>query len=109
MNGALPFGETLPDKPTAVHFSKLVYVPSSQHNEMIPNWMDGALRKATAINPSQRYDTLTEFLYDFTHPNSAFLKAEKFVPLIERNATLFWKSLSLALLISNLVLLYHLI
>jgi hypothetical protein len=76
---------------------------------MVPNWMDGALRKATAINSAQRYDTLTEFLYDFTHPNAAFLKAEKFVPLIERNATLFWKSLSLALLISNLVLLYLLV
>jgi serine/threonine protein kinase len=109
LNGALPFGETLTDKPTAAYFAKLIYVPSSQHNEMIPNWMDGALRKATAINPAQRYETLSEFLYDFTHPNATFLKAEKFVPLIERNATLFWKSLSLALLISNLVLLYQLI
>ncbi len=109
LNGALPFGDTLPDKPTAAHFSKLIYVPSSQHNEMIPNWMDGALRKATAINPAQRYDTLSEFLYDLTHPNLAFLKAEKFVPLIERNATLFWKTLSLALLISNLALWYLLV
>ena len=109
LNGTLPFGDTLPDKPTAAHFAKLIYVPSSQHNEMIPNWMDGALRKATAINPTLRYDTLSEFLYDFTHPNSTFLKAEKFVPLIEQNATLFWKVVSLALLISNLVLLYRLL
>ncbi len=109
LNGVLPFGESLPDKPTTAHFAKLIYVPSSQHNEMIPNWMDGALKKATSINPSLRYDTLSEFLYDFTHPNPAFLKAEKFVPLIERNATLFWKIISLVLLISNLVLLYRLL
>lgn len=109
LNGALPFGDTLPDKPTAAHFAKLIYVPSSQHNEMIPNWMDGAMRKATAINPALRYDTLSEFLYDFTHPNSAFLKAEKFVPLIERNTTLFWKITALLLLIMNLITLYQLV
>ena len=109
LNGALPFGDTLPDKPTGAHFAKLIYVPSSQHNEMIPNWMDGAMRKATAINPALRYDTLSEFLYDFTHPNSAFLKAEKFVPLIERNTTLFWKITALLLLIMNLITLYQLV
>lgn len=76
---------------------------------MVPIWMDGALKKATSIMPAMRYETLSEFLYDFTHPNPAFLKAEKFVPLIERNATLFWKVIALFLLITNLITLAQIV
>jgi hypothetical protein len=71
--------------------------------------MDGALRKATAINPVYRYDTLSEFLYDLNMPNPLFLKPEQFVPLAQRNPLMFWKVLSVLLLLSNLVLLYFLV
>jgi hypothetical protein len=73
---------------------------------MVPPWMDGALRKATALNPAHRYDTLSEFLYDLRHPNSALLQTDTFVPLAQRNPLLFWKSLSMLLILSNMVLLY---
>jgi len=102
LNGALPFG-ALPEKPTQKQLEKLIYIPSSQYNEMLPNWMDGALKKATAINPQQRYETLSEFFYDLTHRNPTFSNSEKFVPLIERNAVLFWKVVALFLLITNLI------
>lgn len=108
LNGALPFG-AFPEKPTSKQLEKLIYIPSSQHNEMIPSWMDGALKKATAINPSYRYETLTEFLYDLTHRNPNFSNSAKFVPLIERNATLFWKIVTLFLLITNLITLHQFI
>ncbi|MDO9212652.1 MAG: protein kinase [Methylococcales bacterium] len=106
LNGALPFGQSMPEKPTAMNVQKLVYMPSVYRNEMVPAWMDSALRKATAIDPKLRYDTLSEFLYDLETPNPAFLKGEQFVPLIERNPLRFWKGLSVLLLISNLILLY---
>jgi serine/threonine protein kinase len=109
LNAALPFGQNMPEKPTAMNLQKLSYTPSLYCNEMVPIWMDGALRKATAINPQHRYDSLSEFLYDLNTPNSAFLKGEQFVPLIQRNPLYFWKSLSVFLLISNLVLLYCLV
>ncbi len=109
LNGALPFGQDLPEKPTAAKLQKLTYMPSVYCNEMVPVWMDGALRKATAINPQHRYDTLSEFLYDLSTPNPFFLKGEQFVPLIQRNPLYFWKSLSALLLISNLILLYYLV
>lgn len=108
LNGALPFG-SLPEKPTQKQFEKLIYIPSSQYNEMLPNWMDGALKKATAINPQQRYETLSEFFYDLTHRNSTFSSSEKFVPLIERNAVLFWKVVALFLLVTNLIALNQLV
>lgn len=109
LNSALPFGQELPEKPTALNLQKLNYTPSLYCNNMIPIWMDGALRKATAINPQHRYDSLSEFLYDLNTPNSAFLKGEQFVPLIQRNPLYFWKSLSLLLMVSNLIFLYYLV
>ncbi len=109
LNNALPFGQDMPEKPNAATLNNLIYQPSVYHNEMIPVWMDGALRKATAINPQHRYDTLSEFLYDLQTPNSMFLKGEQFVPLAQRDPLIFWQSISALLLLINLVLLYQLV
>jgi serine/threonine protein kinase len=109
LNGALPFGQNLPEKPNAAKLDALAYIPSVYCNEMVPIWMDGALRKATAIDPQYRYDTLSEFLYDLSTPNSAFLKGDQFMPLIQRNPLIFWQGLSALLLISNLILLGYLV
>jgi serine/threonine protein phosphatase PrpC len=109
LNGALPFGEDLPEKSSTAKLDSLSYKPSVYCNEMVPIWMDGALRKATAMNPEYRYDTLSEFLYDLNTPNSAFLKGDQFVPLIQRNPLIFWKTLSALLLVGNLVLLGYLL
>jgi serine/threonine protein kinase len=109
LNGSLPFGHDMPEKPTKTNLSKLVYVPSRYCNEMVPVWVDGALKKATAINPDFRYESLSEFLYDLSTPNAAFLKADAFVPLIQRNPLLFWKSFCAFLVFSNLVSLYYLV
>lgn len=107
INGALPFGP-MPEKPDAISLAKLRYTPSFHHNVMVPLWIDGALKKATAINPQMRYDTLSEFIYDLSNPNPKFLTAQETIPLIEQNPLLFWKCLSILLLVANLVLLYWL-
>jgi hypothetical protein len=73
---------------------------------MVPIWIDGALKKATRVNPQSRYDELSEFLHDLRTPNPLFLKAEDRIPLIQRNPLVFWKSLSSLLLLTNLILLY---
>jgi serine/threonine protein phosphatase PrpC len=109
INGALPFGEDMPEKPNAINLAKLHYVPSFYNNAMVPIWIDGALKKGTSINPITRYDNLSEFLYDLSTPNPKFLSAKEFIPLIERNPFLFWKCLSVILLLTNLVLLYLLV
>ncbi|WP_456415999.1 protein kinase domain-containing protein [Thiolapillus sp.] len=101
LTGALPYGEH--DKP--VPASKLNYTPASRHNANIQHWVDASLRKAVHPDPSKRYDTLSEFLYDLSHPNPKFTQnADQ--PLIERNPLVFWKGLSALLLLANLVLLY---
>jgi len=109
LNGALPFGQDMPEKPNQNNLSKLDYVPSIHCNAMVPIWIDGTLKKATSINPQFRYDDLPEFLYDLSTPNPAFLSAKEAIPLIERNPLLFWKSLSAILIFINLVLMYFLV
>lgn len=109
LNNALPFGQDMPEKPDKMNLAKLHYVPSFHHNAMVPIWIDGALKKATAIIPQFRYDDLSEFLYDLSTPNPKFLSAEEAIPLIQRNPLLFWKGLSAMLLFTNLVLMYLLV
>ncbi len=109
LNNALPFGQSMPEKPDKINLAKLHYVPSFHNNTMVPIWIDGALKKATSITPQLRYDDLSEFIYDLSTPNPKFLRAEEKIPLIERNPLLFWKGLSAILLFTNLVLMYYLV
>ena len=108
INKALPFGRDMPEKPNKINLAKLKYVPSFHKNTMVPYWIDGALRKATLIEPQGRYEALSEFIYDLSNPNKAFLKSADSLPLIERNPLVFWKTMAGLLFLSNLVLLYFL-
>ena len=106
INKALPFGKEMPEKPNKMNLAKLQYVPSIHLNPMVPQWIDGALKKATSINPHGRYEEISEFIHDLSTPNPVFLKAGEFVPLIERNPLVFWKSISGLLLLANFILIY---
>jgi len=106
LNGALPFGQDMPDKPSQGYLANLRYVPSFHHNPMVPIWIDGALKKATSIAPHTRYNELSEFLYDLNTPNSSFMRTEDSIPLLQRNPLRFWQGLSAILMIINLILLY---
>ncbi len=106
INGCLPYGKTMPEKPNKTNLAKLHYVPSMHVNPMVPVWIDGALKKACSISPQGRYETIAEFVHDITTPNSMFLRTGDFIPLIERNPLAFWKSLSAILALVNVALLY---
>ncbi|HHH38519.1 MAG TPA: bifunctional protein-serine/threonine kinase/phosphatase, partial [Sedimenticola sp.] len=101
LTGKLPYGDA--ETPRPAH--KLRYTPARQWRKEIPVWVDGALEKALQPRPAKRYDLLSEFLHDLSHPNSAFLEKSS-QPLIERNPVAFWRGLALLLLTGNLVLLY---
>lgn len=106
INGHLPFGKDMPEKPNKMNLAKMQYVPSMQVNPMVPIWIDGALKKGCSINPLVRYETIAEFIHDITTPNSLFLRSSEFTPLIERNPLAFWKTLSAFLALGNIVLLF---
>lgn len=107
LNGALPFGKDMPEKADRIKLARLHYVASMEHNPMVPIWMDGALKKAVSINPNQRYNAASEFIYDLKHPNPRLaISVSSSTPLLQRNPLLFWRSLCAAELIIILVLLY---
>ena len=96
--GGLPYHKEL----TAKNLDKARYVPASMRNKSIPVWIDGALRKAVSISPERRYELLSEFIYELSHPNPQYLKKNA-QPLLERNPVAFWRGLALFFFITTVV------
>ncbi|MBF8270302.1 MAG: Serine/threonine protein kinase [Gammaproteobacteria bacterium] len=96
LSGELPYGE-MPMHWNADSFAtRLKYRPVTDHNAAVPNWVDGALKKAVHPDPEKRYAELSEFLYDLRHPNPQLITTDR-RPLLERNPLRFWQGLSLIL------------
>ena len=108
LTGKLPYGNALEnaDNPRAI--AKLTYQSSTLRNPMIPLWMDRSLQKAVHPDPQQRYGTLSEFVHDLSHPNPEFMK-DQYRPLLEKDPAKFWRLLALAMVFTNLVLVYFLL
>jgi serine/threonine protein phosphatase PrpC len=100
LTGRLPYRTETARIRSKEQLRKLRYRPALGD---IPAWIDKTLQKAVNPNPYQRYDELSEFLFDLRHPNRRFLEVAP-VPLIERDPTRFWKSVSAVLFIIVLIL-----
>ena len=98
LTGRLPYGAEVARTRTRAQQKKLRYKSILNDNRDIPVWIDGALKKAVHPDPYQRYDELSEFVFDLRHPNKRFLDAAA-KPLIERDPLLFWKGLSAILFV----------
>jgi eukaryotic-like serine/threonine-protein kinase len=96
----------LPNKPIkqVSDLKRWSYQPVSEINEDVPLWVDGVLEKALQPDMTRRYEALSEFMYDLANPNPRFLH-QKNLPLMERNPIAFWRTTSVLLLLSSLVLL----
>ena len=101
--GKLPYGVEVAKSRTKAAQKKLAYQTVLNEEREIPAWIDDAIRKAVEPNPFERYEVLSEFVYDLHHPNNEFLNKTK-PPLIERNPVIFWKSVSFVLLMLLIVL-----
>lgn len=101
ITGKLPFGEKYGDKA----LSKLHYISMLDIDADIPLWVDGAIRKIVKRKPSNRYEEISEFIHDLSHPNKEFTEAAH-TPLIERNPLAFWKSLAILSLLANIATLF---
>lgn len=108
LTGKLPYENALEnaDNPRAV--TKLAYQTSTQHNPMIPVWMDHALEKSVHPDPNKRYSLLSEFVHDLSHPNMNFVDKGQ-GPILERNPLRFWRGLGIAMIILNGILLYYIL
>ena len=88
-----PYGEGYEESWTVNEFSKLNYTPAAKHNPLVTSWIDGALKKAVAINPAHRHDAMSEFVTDLRRPNPDYIDPAD-MPLLERNPVLFWQILT---------------
>ncbi|VAW71899.1 Serine/threonine protein kinase [hydrothermal vent metagenome] len=107
LTGHVPYGDQSEKNVDWRSISKIRYISSLKHNPMIPLWLDGALEKAVKIDHRVRYDSLSEYFHDLTHPNESFMKNN--LPLAEKDPLIFWQSISAALVVINLILVYFII
>ncbi|HFD12572.1 MAG TPA: bifunctional protein-serine/threonine kinase/phosphatase [Crenotrichaceae bacterium] len=98
LSGKLPYGAKAARATSKAAQMRLIYESLTRNNRQIPTWIDGALRKAVHPDPFKRYQELSEFLFDMRHPNKEFINANR-PPLLERNPVIFWKGVSVILLI----------
>lgn len=94
----LPYGSSVAKAYSVAAQRKLSYRTLVREERKIPFWVDDTIRKATNIQPQKRYQEVAEFVYDLGHPNKVFLNKAK-PPLIDRDPVLFWKCISLSLLL----------
>jgi serine/threonine protein kinase/serine/threonine protein phosphatase PrpC len=99
LTGELPYGPRVAAARTRGEQRKLTYVPVTEINPDVPDWMDAAIAHAVAIEPHRRYAELSEFLVDFARPNRA-LTVPRPVPLLDRGGVRTWQLISLALAIA---------
>ena len=104
LSGRLPFGTEVAKARTKAAQRRLQYRSLLDDERDIPAWFDETLRKATHPDPDKRYQELSEFVYDLSHPNEAYLRKTR-QPLLERNPLVFWKALTAVLVGVILVLL----
>ena len=102
LTGRLPYAAEVARTRTKAQQKKLKYKSALNDSRDIPAWIDGALKKAVHPDPYQRYDELSEFVFDLRHPNKEFLDTAA-KPLIERDPLLFWKCLSAILFVAVLI------
>ncbi|KLK90822.1 protein kinase [Microvirga vignae] len=107
LTGRLPYGAEVPKTRSLMQQSRLRYIPASEINPQVPDWIDQALRKAVHPNPMKRYEALSEFTFDLRHPNPTLLKTVR-PPLAQRNPVVFWKCVSGILALAVILLLWRL-
>src|SRR4029078_11238408 len=64
LSGRLPYGAEAARVRTRAAQRRLQYATLLDEQGDIPAWVDAALRKAVHPDPLQRYESLSEFVYD---------------------------------------------
>ena len=72
------------------NYASMRYISARKYRDDLPEWIDGALRRACAPDPRSRYPALSELVHDLSTPNKKFINQKK-PPLMERNPLLFWQ------------------
>lgn len=106
LTGRLPYGPRVAAATTRAAQRKLRYVPVTEWNADVPDWVEAAIAKAVAIDPAQRYAELSEFVFDLSRHNPKLVAADA-RPLLQRRPERLWQAVSLLLLATILFLLWR--
>ncbi|MDK1385893.1 bifunctional protein-serine/threonine kinase/phosphatase [Sinorhizobium sp. 8-89] len=96
LTGRLPYGAAVARTRNRKQQQKLRFDSLCEIRLDVPDWVEAAIRKAIHPDPGQRYQALSEFVYDLSHPNSKLVGARP-QSLMERNPLLFWQCLTILL------------
>lgn len=102
--GRLPFGADVAKATTKAAQRRLTYRSLLDDERDVPTWVDETLKKSTHPDPDRRYQELSEFVYDLSHPNEAYLRRTR-PPLLERHPVMFWKTVTAILVVIVIMLL----
>lgn len=102
LTGELPYGPQVANARSRAAQRKLAYTPVTEHNPDVPDWMDAAIRKAVSIDPADRYDEISEFVFDLFKPNRE-LADPRPLPLFHRRSARFWQLVSAVLAAALLI------
>ena len=80
--------------------------PSKTRAEL-PAWLDAALLRGVAVEPSERFGDVIELLRTLEGGAAQRRVDLRPVPLIERNPVLFWQMVAVVLLVALIVALVH--
>ncbi len=98
LTGRLPYGPRVAAANTRAAQKKLRYAPVTEFNPAVPDWVDAAIAAAVSVDPADRYEELSEFTFDLSHPNPA-LTAPDPRPLLQRKPERLWQAISAVLLV----------
>jgi len=105
VTGKLPYGTQIAKIRTPAQLRKLNYRPATDLRPDLPEWVDSALQRSVAPDPSRRYEALSEFTAALRRSGKGHTpNARK--PIAHRNPVLFWKILCALLAAVVFVLLY---
>jgi len=103
LSGHLPYGKEISVK----NIKRVNYVSIKRYNPEVPVWVDKAIEKAVSINPENRFSILSEFTYALNKPDSTLINND-YVPLLKRDPLRTWQTISLILVVVNIILVYKL-
>ena len=108
LTGDLPYQTNIAKCKSRKDLRKLYYFSVFEYRKDIPIWVDLALEKAVRPDPEQRYEDISEFIYDLNYSNPLFVQPAR-KSFVDRDPVLFWKMLSaiLLLLLLGLLSLLH--
>jgi serine/threonine protein phosphatase PrpC/predicted Ser/Thr protein kinase len=93
LSGRLPYGAQFTSLRTRADQRRLIYASVLDEGCALPGWLDVVLAKAVHPLPEKRYEALSEFVYELSHPPAVRSR----VPLAERRPVRFWQALALVL------------